>query len=279
MDLTSLLFPLLILLLFIPIFLSGRRQRQQMQEMQALQTALEPGDVVMTTSGLRGTVVDASYEETVDLEIADGVVTTWVRAAVKNKVPAEPAAPVGRERRAGGGRAGADRRSRPSCRSRRPSREPSTPSLQKDDSTNGTGRAVTAGHLTTARPSVRKRSQPWQPPRGGSVPGATWPRSSASSSCCTRWCSSPATAGPRPSWASTCRAAPGSRWWPAPRPGPNRPASSSLQAQQIIEERVNGLGVSGAEVVLDGTNLTITVPGQEGEQARSLGPDRAAAVP
>ncbi len=68
-----------------------------MQEMQALQNALEPGDVVMTTSGLRGTVVDASYEETVDLEIADGVVTTWVRAAVKNKVPAEPADPGRRE--------------------------------------------------------------------------------------------------------------------------------------------------------------------------------------
>jgi preprotein translocase subunit YajC len=94
MDLTSLLFPLLILLLFIPIFLSGRRQRRQVQEMQALQAALEPGDVVMTTSGLRGTVVDASYEETVDLEIADGVVTTWVRAAVKSKVDAEPDAPA-----------------------------------------------------------------------------------------------------------------------------------------------------------------------------------------
>lgn len=88
MDLTSLLFPLLILLLFIPIFLSGRRQRRQVAEMQALQAALEPGDVVVTTSGLRATVVDASYEETVDLEIADGVITTWVRAAVKEKVPA-----------------------------------------------------------------------------------------------------------------------------------------------------------------------------------------------
>ncbi len=94
MDLTSLLFPLLILLLFIPIFLSGRRQRRQVQEMQALQAALEPGDVVMTTSGLRGTVVDASYEETVDLEIADGIVTTWVRAAVKSKIDAESEAPV-----------------------------------------------------------------------------------------------------------------------------------------------------------------------------------------
>ncbi|WP_232663575.1 preprotein translocase subunit YajC [Pseudonocardia sp. TRM90224] len=86
MDITSLLFPLLILLLFIPIFLSGRRQRRQMQEMRDLQNALEPGDIVVTTSGLRATVVDASYEDTIDLEIADGIVTTWVRAAVREKV-------------------------------------------------------------------------------------------------------------------------------------------------------------------------------------------------
>lgn len=82
----SLLFPLLILLLFIPIFLSGRRQRRQMAEMQRMQAALEVGDVVVTTSGLRGTIVDASYEETVDIEIADGVVTTWIRGAVREKV-------------------------------------------------------------------------------------------------------------------------------------------------------------------------------------------------
>jgi preprotein translocase subunit YajC len=80
------LFPLLILLLFIPILLSGRKQRRQMQEMQKMQAALEPGDVVMTTSGLRATVVDASYEDTIDLEIADGIVTTWVRGAVREKV-------------------------------------------------------------------------------------------------------------------------------------------------------------------------------------------------
>jgi preprotein translocase subunit SecD len=43
------------------------------------------------------------------------------------------------------------------------------------------------------------------------------------------------------------------------------------QARQIIEERVNGIGVSGAEVVLDGTNLIITVPGENGDQARTLG--------
>ncbi|MEU7815738.1 preprotein translocase subunit YajC [Pseudonocardia sp. NPDC049154] len=85
MDL-SLLFPILILLLFIPIFLSGRKQKRQMAETQAMQNALAEGDVVTTTSGLRGTVVDASYEDTIDLEIADGVVTTWLRAAVRDKV-------------------------------------------------------------------------------------------------------------------------------------------------------------------------------------------------
>jgi len=34
-------------------------------------------------------------------------------------------------------------------------------------------------------------------------------------------------------------------------------------ARQIIELRVNGLGVSGAEVVQNGGQLTITVPGNE----------------
>jgi len=53
--------------------------------------------------------------------------------------------------------------------------------------------------------------------------------------------------------------------------GAEAPREQLLQAQSIIQERVDGLGVSGAEVVLDGSNLTITVPGQEGEQARSLG--------
>ena len=41
MDLTSLLFPLLILVLFVPIFLSGRKQRRQVQRCRALQAALE----------------------------------------------------------------------------------------------------------------------------------------------------------------------------------------------------------------------------------------------
>ncbi len=43
------------------------------------------------------------------------------------------------------------------------------------------------------------------------------------------------------------------------------------QAQQIISARVDGLGVSGSEVIIDGQNLVITVPGNDGSEARNLG--------
>jgi preprotein translocase subunit YajC len=145
----SLLFPILILLLFIPIFLSSRKQKRAQAEMQSLQSSLEPGDIVSTTSGLRATVVDASYEDTVDLEIADGVVTTWVRAAVREKIASEepvhadepPVVPAVVEEPAA-----------PSLE-KAPVDNPEQPSLvkdvetdretdrEKDDSTNGTPRS------------------------------------------------------------------------------------------------------------------------------------------
>ena len=51
------------------------------------------------------------------------------------------------------------------------------------------------------------------------------------------------------------------------------PTAEELEtARQIIERRVNGLGVAEAEVVTEGdSNIVISVPGNEGEQARSLG--------
>jgi preprotein translocase subunit YajC len=85
MDIT-LLFPLLLVLLLIPLVLNGRRQRKQFREMQQLQTSLSPGDEVMTTSGLRATVVDTSDPETVELEIAPEVTTIWVRQAIRERV-------------------------------------------------------------------------------------------------------------------------------------------------------------------------------------------------
>ncbi|MFZ2528778.1 MAG: protein translocase subunit SecD [Rhodococcus sp. (in: high G+C Gram-positive bacteria)] len=55
-------------------------------------------------------------------------------------------------------------------------------------------------------------------------------------------------------------------------PDGTSPSQDSLrQAQQIIETRVNGLGVSGSEVVVDGDNLVITVPGDDSAQAKTLG--------
>ena len=44
-----------------------------------------------------------------------------------------------------------------------------------------------------------------------------------------------------------------------------------IQAQEIISDRVNGLGVSGSEVLIDGSNLVITVPGDDSSDARNLG--------
>lgn len=43
------------------------------------------------------------------------------------------------------------------------------------------------------------------------------------------------------------------------------------QARTILENRVNGMGVSGASVVADGNTLVITVPGEDTAQAQSLG--------
>src|SRR5215212_5529561 len=51
------------------------------------------------------------------------------------------------------------------------------------------------------------------------------------------------------------------------------PAQEELElARQIIEQRVNGLGVAEAEVVTEGdSNIVISVPGDNGDQARQLG--------
>ncbi|WP_243788965.1 preprotein translocase subunit YajC [Saccharopolyspora gloriosae] len=90
MSLESLFLPLLIVLLAVPMFLQARKQKRTMQEQQKLQNSLEAGDRVMTTSGLFGTVV-ASTDDTIDLEVAPGVTTTWVRAAVREKVVTDTA--------------------------------------------------------------------------------------------------------------------------------------------------------------------------------------------
>ena len=64
------------------LFVLPARQRKKMQaQAQALQESLTVGTPVMTTSGLHGSIAGLG-EKTVDIEIAPGVVVTFVRAAV-----------------------------------------------------------------------------------------------------------------------------------------------------------------------------------------------------
>ncbi|MET8775235.1 preprotein translocase subunit YajC [Nocardia sp. NPDC050713] len=78
----ELLFPLLLVALLVPMFLGIRRQKREAESVAAMQESLKIGDAVTTTSGLWGTVVDLD-DDTVDLEIAEDVVTTWLRQAIR----------------------------------------------------------------------------------------------------------------------------------------------------------------------------------------------------
>jgi preprotein translocase subunit YajC len=81
------------LVLFLPFLLimggfmyfASRRQRRAMQATIDLQESLRPGDRVHTTSGLEATIV-AITDDSVDLEIAPGVVTTWMKLAIRDRI-------------------------------------------------------------------------------------------------------------------------------------------------------------------------------------------------
>ncbi|WP_405493339.1 preprotein translocase subunit YajC [Nocardia sp. NBC_00511] len=78
----DLLLPLLLVALLIPMFLGVRRQKREAAKVTDMQDSLKVGDRVVTTSGLYGTVVELD-DSSVDLEIAEDVITTWLRAAVR----------------------------------------------------------------------------------------------------------------------------------------------------------------------------------------------------
>ncbi|MBD0324108.1 MAG: preprotein translocase subunit YajC, partial [Aldersonia sp.] len=78
----ELLFPLLIVALLVPMFLSMRRQRKEMAKTHDMQESLKVGDRVVTTSGIYGTIIDVDAT-TIDLEIAEDVVTTWLKLAIR----------------------------------------------------------------------------------------------------------------------------------------------------------------------------------------------------
>ncbi len=88
MDLVVFL-PLLIVLGAF-MFFASRRQKKAMQAMIDLHESLRVGDQVHTTAGLKGTIraIDDDY---VDLEIAPGVVTTWMKLAVRDRIEPQTA--------------------------------------------------------------------------------------------------------------------------------------------------------------------------------------------
>ncbi|ADL45835.1 preprotein translocase, YajC subunit [Micromonospora sp. L5] len=73
---------LMIALLFVVMyFMMIRPQQKRRREAEQMQSALAPGDEVVTIGGLHGTVT-AVEDETVLLEVAPGVQTRYARPAV-----------------------------------------------------------------------------------------------------------------------------------------------------------------------------------------------------
>jgi preprotein translocase subunit YajC len=70
------------------MFFASRRQKRAMQATIDLHESLRIGDQVQTTSGLHGTIKRIT-DDTVDLEIAPGVVTTWVKLAIRDRIEPE----------------------------------------------------------------------------------------------------------------------------------------------------------------------------------------------
>ncbi|MGE2713662.1 preprotein translocase subunit YajC [Mycolicibacterium litorale] len=85
MDLVVFL-PLLIILGAF-MFFASRRQRKAMQATIDLHNSLQIGDRIHTTSGLEGTITGITDDD-IQLEIAPGVVTTWMKLAVRDRIEA-----------------------------------------------------------------------------------------------------------------------------------------------------------------------------------------------
>lgn len=67
------------------MYFGMRKQKRAVAATQQMQEQLLPGTRVMTTSGLYAEVT-AVADDTIELEIAPGFRTTWVRAAVREVV-------------------------------------------------------------------------------------------------------------------------------------------------------------------------------------------------
>jgi preprotein translocase subunit YajC len=86
----TLLLPLILIVGM--IWFMSRTQRKQRQRQAQTVASLQPGTKVITTSGVVG-IVEETDDEYVTLEISDGVLVQFVKAAVGRVVP-EPEEPA-----------------------------------------------------------------------------------------------------------------------------------------------------------------------------------------
>src|SRR5947208_7129726 len=83
----SLLIPLVLLAIMYLLLIRPQQQRVKRQRM--LVSSLAVGDRVVTIGGVIGEVVSLG-DETTDVEIADGVVVTFLRPAINRKLDETP---------------------------------------------------------------------------------------------------------------------------------------------------------------------------------------------
>jgi preprotein translocase subunit YajC len=70
------------------IFFNSRRQKKAMQKTINLHDSLAIGDQVHTTSGLKASITGIT-DDYVELEIAPGVITTWMKLAIRDRIEPE----------------------------------------------------------------------------------------------------------------------------------------------------------------------------------------------
>jgi preprotein translocase subunit YajC len=91
-SLWTLLLPVLLLALF--YFVAIRPQRRRQREMQNLQNQIQPGQQVITTTGMYATVV-AVENDAVVLEVAPGVHSRFVKQVIGRVIDPAAETPAG----------------------------------------------------------------------------------------------------------------------------------------------------------------------------------------
>lgn len=84
----ELILPLFAVAAIALVYLSARKQRQAVAKVTELQDSIEIGDEVLMSSGIEGTVVGLT-DTHVELELAPGVTTRWLRGAIRDRVADE----------------------------------------------------------------------------------------------------------------------------------------------------------------------------------------------